>query len=83
MEKKIKAFNAVTQQVEDAVVTVDKNNEFLVTFADSSFLKFPADFDVEDLKAGLKANEEANLGQVSAAEMEAQRVANEEKLADL
>lgn len=34
-------FNNATQQLEDATLTVDANNEIIATFADDSFLKFP------------------------------------------
>ena len=35
-------FNAITQQVEEATMTVDHNNEIIATFADGNFVKFPA-----------------------------------------
>jgi hypothetical protein len=35
-------FNAATQQIEDAEMSVDANNEIVATFADGSFVKFPS-----------------------------------------
>jgi len=82
--KKIQAFNARTQEVEDAVVTVDKNGEFVVTFEDNSFIKFPAHFSASDIKEHLAKHEEHNTGQIPAdGKAEAMISENEAKLEDL
>ncbi len=67
-------FNANTQQVEDAELAVDSNNEIIATFADGSFLKFPAGLDEGEFAAQIVAVQEANQGQeIITPEMEAQR----------
>lgn len=38
----MQVFNTATQKLEDVTWSVDKNNELVATFADESFLKFPA-----------------------------------------
>lgn len=67
-----KIFHAKTQQVEDAELTVDQNNEIVATFADGAFVKFPAGIDADTLDKLIAAQEEANTGQeVITAEQEA------------
>ena len=83
MTKTIKAFNAGTQQTENAVISVNGENEFLVTFKDKSFFKMPATFTAQDIKDYLIAYEEANKGQISAADVEKEKVENESKLDEL
>lgn len=75
-----KVFNARTQQVEDAVVTIDNNGEYVFTFADGSFFKLPGHLDKEGVAEALKAHEEANKGQLSAEAIEAE---NAEKLKNI
>lgn len=71
-------FNANTQTVEPAELTVDANNEIVATFADKTFLKFPAGLTQEDFGAQITAVQTANEGQEVItpeiqAEQEAQR----------
>lgn len=75
-----KVFNARTQQIEDATVTVDNNGEFVFTFADGGFFKLPGTLDKDGITEALKAHEKANKGQISQAEIDAE---NEEKLKNI
>lgn len=69
-------FNAATQQVEDAELTVDQNNEIVATFTDGNFIKFPAGLTSEEFEAQIAAHQSANEGQVViTAEMEAAEAA--------
>lgn len=74
------AFNAITQQLEEAIVTIDKNGEYLFTFEDGSFFKLPGDLDKKGINAALEAYEKANTGQVPQALIDAE---NEEKLKNI
>jgi hypothetical protein len=74
------AFNANTQQLEDADVTIDQNGDYLFTFADFSFLKFPGDFDKKGINDALDAHQAENEGKVTLAALEK---INEEKLANI
>lgn len=80
MSKTRAAFNATTQQVEDAVVTIDVNGEYLFTFADGSFFKLPGNLTAEEITEALAKEEVSNIGQVKAEDVEA---ANEAKLANI
>lgn len=65
-------FNATTQQVEPAELTVDKNNDIVATFDDGSFLKFPAGMTAEEFTEHIAAVQVHNEGQeVITPEMEA------------
>lgn len=83
MSKEIQAFNATTQAMETAVVSVANNNEFLVTFENGAFIKFPAGMTAKELKAALVKEEEVNKGVVFAEAEEAQKAENEAVLEDL
>lgn len=80
MSKTRAAFNATTQQVEDAVVTIDVNGEYLFTFEDGSFFKLPGNLTAEEITEALAKEEASNIGQVKAEDVEA---ANEAKLANI
>ncbi len=72
-------FNATTQQVELAELSVDKNNEIVATFEDGSFLKFPAGLTSEEFAAQIAAVQVHNEGQeVITPEMEAAKDAERE-----
>lgn len=80
-------FNAQTQAVEDAEMTVDANNEIVGTFADGSIVKFPAGLTKEQFDALIAMHEEANTGQEiitpeMEAEMAAQRAASLELIGE-
>lgn len=75
--KVITAFNAITQKDEEAVVTVDHNGEFVLTFEDESFLKFPGDMTKKQIEDSLVKHKEMSEGVVTTAEVEAQ---NDKKL---
>jgi len=84
----MQAFNPKTQQLEDVVWSVDRDNEIVCTFADDHFLKFPAGTTKAELKELLAAHKVANKGQeIITPEMEekaaAQRTAAEELTAEL
>lgn len=65
-------FNAKTQQVEAATLEVDSNNEVVATFADGSFVKFPAGLSQTEFEALIADHEAANTGhEVITPEMEA------------
>jgi hypothetical protein len=67
-----KIFNATSQQVEDAELSVDDNNEIIATFADNSFLKFPAGLTAAQFDAQISAIQKSNVGkQVITPETEA------------
>lgn len=70
-------FNAKTQVVEEAEVTIDQNGEYLFTFADGSFFKAPGTLSKAELADYLALHEEHNKGQIT---VEEQQKANEEKL---
>lgn len=80
MSKTREAFNANTQQLEDAEVTIDAHGEYLFTFSDGSFFKLPGDLDKDAVTEALAVYESANVGQVKAEDFEA---ANEAKLANI
>lgn len=80
-------FNASTQQVEEAELTVDHNGEIVATFEDGSFLKFPAGLTKAEFNEQIKLHKEHNQGQeVITPEMEAeaqkQRAASLELIGD-
>lgn len=56
-------FNAKTQQVELAELSVDANNEIVATFCDDSVVKFPAGLSKEEFKKLIDAHQKANEGQ--------------------
>lgn len=57
-------FNARTQSVEDAELSVDeKSHEILATFADESFVKFPPGLDADTFSALIAAHFADNKGQ--------------------
>lgn len=71
-----KLFNAASQTVEEAELSVDKNNEIVATFADGTFVKFAAGLDKEGFEAAIVAHQAANEGQeVITPEMEAEQAA--------
>lgn len=78
--KIIKTFNARSQEIEDAVVTIDSNGEFLFTFEDGSFFKLPGHLDKDGVAETLKAHEKANKGQLSQDAIDAE---NAEKLKNI
>jgi hypothetical protein len=57
-----KVFNNAAQQVEDAELTVDHNNEIVITFKDKSFFKLPAGLTKKEFEAALEAHEVHNKG---------------------
>lgn len=61
--KTIKAFNANTQAVEEATITVDANKELVVRFKDNSFFKLPAGMSDDEIVEHLDVYHENNLGQ--------------------
>lgn len=71
-----KLFNTRTQQVEDAVLTVDPNNEIVATFEDGGIIKFPAGLTKDQFEELIAQHQAANEGQeIITAEMEAQKEA--------
>jgi len=80
MTKTRSAFNAITQQVEDAEVTIDVYGDYLFTFADGSFFKLPGTLDKDGITEELEKYEAANIGQIKAEDVEAE---NEAKLANI
>lgn len=80
MSKTRAAFNAITQQVEDAEVTIDVQGDYLFTFADGSFFKLPGNLSAKEIKEALAKYEAANIGQIKAEDVEAE---NEAKLANI
>lgn len=56
-------FNAKTQQVELAELSVDANNEIVATFSDESVVKFPAGLSKEEFAGLVEAHQKANEGQ--------------------
>lgn len=56
-------FNAKTQKVELAELSVDPNNEIVATFADKSIVKFPAGLSKDEFKDLVDAHQKANEGQ--------------------
>ena len=72
----MKIFNATTQKIEDAVMSVDANDEIVATFKNGAFLKFPAGLTKEEFEAQIQAVEDANKGQeVITPEYEAEKAA--------
>lgn len=70
-----KIFNARTQEVEDATLTVDDNNEIVATFEDKGFVKFPAGLAEPQFKKLIEEHKTHNEGQeVITPEMEAAKV---------
>lgn len=60
---KRKLFNATTQQVETATLSVDRNNEVIASFDDGSFVKFPAGLSPEQFDMLIELQQSANEGQ--------------------
>lgn len=58
-----KIFNAATQQLEDAELTVDANNEIVATFSDEGFVKFPAGLTSKEFDHLIAETQSANEGQ--------------------
>lgn len=56
-------LNARTQELEDAVMSVDDNNEIIATFDDGSFIKFPAGLTQKQFDTAIDAHNGANIGQ--------------------
>ncbi len=66
-------FNARTQQVEEAEMSVDANNEIVATFDDGTIVKFPSGLTKAEFTKLIKAHKDANEGQeVITPEMEAE-----------
>lgn len=55
-------FNAASQQVEDATLEVDTNNEIVARFADGTILKFPADLTEPEFDALVTEHQTVNEG---------------------
>lgn len=71
----MKIFNAKSQQIEDAEMSVDDNNEIVATFKDGGIVKFPAGLSQADFDKLVQAHEDANKGQeVITEEMEQARI---------
>jgi hypothetical protein len=69
-------FNATTQQVEEAELSVDQNNEIVATFADGNFVKFPAGMTAEEFEKQIALVQAHNEGQeIVTPEMEAAKEA--------
>lgn len=66
--KTIKAFNANTQKIEKAILSIATNNELVIRFADESFFKLPASTTEKELIEHLEAYELSNTGQKLAEE---------------
>lgn len=66
-------FNARTQAVEEAEMSVDANNEIVATFTDGGVVKFPAGLSQKDFDKLIADHQSANEGQeVITPESEAQ-----------
>ena len=81
-------LNARTQQLENVTWNVDRNNELVASFADGSFLKFPAGLSLEELGQLVDKHYQSNVGQEvitqeRLAAEEAQRQASNALLAQL
>lgn len=73
-------FNTRTQQVEEAELTVDANNEIVATFEDGGIVKFPAGVGKAELAQLIKQHQDANEGQeIITPEQEAEREAERNK----
>lgn len=59
----MKIFNAKTQQVEEAEMTVDNNNEIVATFDDGGIVKFPAGLSDDEFQKLVSEHSLANAGQ--------------------
>lgn len=57
-------FNAATQKLEEASLSVDQNNEIVATFGDGHFLKFPPGLTKEQFDTAIENVQKANEGQV-------------------
>lgn len=65
-------YNANTQQLEDADFAVDDNNEIVATFADGTFVKFPAGLTADEFENLKNVHAEVNTGkEIVTPEMEA------------
>jgi len=71
------AFNATTQTEEEAIVTIDRNGEYLFTFSNGAFFKLPSDFTKEQINKALDDLKTANEGQLLQEVIDQE---NEEKL---
>lgn len=80
-------FNAKTQQLEDAEMTVDDNNEIVATFADGGIIKFPASLTKPEFEKLITQHEKRNTGQEvitdEVLELQAAEKANSEELIGL
>src|SRR3990167_3267792 len=73
-------FNARTQKVEEAELTVDQNSEVIATFKDGGIIKFPAGLTSAEFEKLIAKHQVANEGQeVITPEMEAEKVKERER----
>lgn len=56
-------FNAKSQQVEEAQLTVDFNNEIVATFEDGGIIKFPASLTDTEFEKLITLHQKRNIGQ--------------------
>ncbi len=73
----IDAFNAKSQEIESHELTIDQNNDWLLTAKDGHFIKFPSSFSKKDVLKGLEEYQAANEGQIN---VEAQEAENKKRL---
>src|ERR1700730_1560010 len=78
----MQVFNARTQQLEDVTWSADRNHEVIATFADETFVKFPAGLTPKELQKLVDEHADANDGQEvitpeQEAELEAQAAASQ------
>lgn len=77
-------FNTSTQQVEEATLAVDHNNDIIATFENGTVVKFPAGMTKEEFVAAIAEHEKANTGQeIITPEMEAKAAAERKASEDL
>jgi hypothetical protein len=53
-------FNARTQRCEDADLSIGRNSEVIATFADGTFVKFPARLNSDQFTALIERHQQAN-----------------------
>lgn len=76
----MKVFNAKVQEHQETEWSVDQNGEFVCTFEDGHFIKFPGDTTEAELKKLVAEHEKQNAGQeVISPEREAEIAKNREK----
>lgn len=70
-------YNATTQQIEEATLTVDDNNEIVATFENGHFAKFPAGLTQQQFDEAVVAldNEDNHQQEIITPEMEAEKEA--------